>query len=155
MVRYNGTITLPYPRAQVWRVMSDWTNLAAWDINITRSERVAGQPSPDGVGTKFSCTFNANGHSSDVDYACVRFDKQSCAQFVGTATLAGPVGFRSQDTLAFRDGETDGTTELSAEFDLKFRGLFSPLSFVMAGSMKETGPIVMRDIEKFVAEQCE
>jgi Polyketide cyclase / dehydrase and lipid transport len=154
MVRYNGSITVPYARARVWKLMADWTNLEKWDLNISRSERLSGQPTADGVGTKFSCTFDLNGKKSEVDYTCVKYDaeKMDVAQFSGLAALAPLVGVRSQDTLSFRDAEGGGTV-IDAEFDLTFRGLFTPLSFVMGSSMKETGPKVMTEMDTFVAKE--
>lgn len=154
MVRYNGSLTVPYPRARVWKLMADWTNLAAWDTNIVRSERVAGQPPEDGVGTKFDCTFDLNGKKSQVDYTCVKYDpvKMDTAQFVGLSSLYPGVGVRSQDTVSLRDAAGGGTI-IDAEFDLKFKGLLTPLSFVMGSSMAETGPKVMKEIDAFVTKE--
>lgn len=152
MVKYNGSVTVPFARARVSKLLSDWTNLAAWDMNITRSERIAGQPGEDGVGTRFSCTFELNGRASEVDYRCVALDRGALARFAGTTSLGPGVGVRTQDTLAFRDAP-DGGTIVDAEFDLRFRGLLTPLSFLMNGTMQETGPVVMKDIDAFVKKE--
>lgn len=115
--------------------MSDWTNLAKWDLNITRSERV-GPAAADGVGAQFSCTFDLKGKQSQVDYGCVQFDEGEVAQFVGTTSLGPGVGIRTQDTVALRDAPGSGTV-IDAEFDLRFRGLLTPLSFLSTFQWRE------------------
>lgn len=128
--------------------MSDWTNLAAWDLNITKSELASEQSSSKiGLGTKYNCAFSLNGKEIPVDYECIRYDAPKLAQFRGIASL-----FESKDTIEC-ESTSDGQTKLTAEFNLSFRGLLSPLSFVMNGKMQKTGPIVMDDIEKFVGKQ--
>lgn len=129
--------------------MSDWTNLAVWDINITKSVLADDQkPNQVGIGTKYDCEFSANGMENvKVDYECVYFDAPTKAQYVGLARL-----FRSVDTVEC-EAEGENTTKLTAEFNLSFRGLLSPFSFLMNGAMQKTGPIVMKDIEKFLTER--
>ncbi|KAI0558669.1 START-like protein [Gracilaria domingensis] len=129
--------------------MSDWTNLAKWDVNITKSELAASEPADArGEGTKYDCAFSLQGSDIEVDYTCVKYEEPDLCQFVGLAKL-----FRSQDTLEF-ESKDDGT-KITAEFNLTFRGLLSPFSFVMNGAMQKTGPIVMDDIKKFVTAQLE
>lgn len=149
MVKYSSSVIVPFARERVWKLMSDWTNLAAWDLNITKSVRAAGQkPDQVGVGTKYDCAFSANGMENvKVDYECVLFDEPNKARFVGLARL-----FRSVDTIQCEDA-ANGATKITAEFNLAFRGLLAPLSFLMNGAMQSTGPVVMKDIHKFVEEQ--
>lgn len=151
MVRYTGKVVVPYARSRVWSLMSDWTQLQAWDVNITRSERVAGQTTGDGEGTKFDCTFSLNGKESQVDYVCQEWAPENECAFEGVASIAPLVNVRSQDRLQFRD--VDGGTEVEASFDLKFTGALRLFSFVMGGEMASTGPKVMKDIDGFVREK--
>ncbi|CAN8065830.1 unnamed protein product [Agarophyton chilense] len=147
MVKYRSSVIVPYARDRVWKLMSDWTNLSKWDVNITKSQLAASESTDaQGEGTKYECAFSLNGKPIDVDYTCVKFDEPNICQFVGLAKL-----FRSQDSLEFES--KDDETKITAEFDLAFRGLLSPFSFVMNGAMQKTGPIVMEDIKKFVTEQ--
>lgn len=147
MVRYQGSIVVPFARERVWQLMSDWRNLAAWDVNISRSELAEGE-SPDNVnvGTRYSCTFDLKGRSTEVDYRVQSWDVLNSCSFVG---LAGII--RSQDSLSFEDHPgADPATKISAEFQLNFRGPLALLSFVMNGKMQSTGPVVMKDMEEFV-----
>lgn len=149
MVKYAGSVVVPFARERVWKLMSDWTNLAAWDLNITHSALAAGQPpGAAGVGTKYDVLFSANGLKNvKVSYTCTAFDPPERCQYLGLATL-----FRSQDSVAC-EALPDGQTKITAEFNLSFRSVLAPLSFLMNGAMQETGPVVMKDIEKFVTEQ--
>ncbi|PXF43661.1 hypothetical protein BWQ96_06566 [Gracilariopsis chorda] len=147
MVKYRASIVVPYAQERVWKLMSDWTNLAKWDINITKSVLAESeQPGACGEGTKYDCAFSLNGSEIPVNYNCIKYDEPRTCQFLGLAKL-----FRSQDTLEF-EKEGEGT-KLTAEFNLAFRGLLYPFSFLMNGAMQKTGPIVMDDIQKFVDEE--
>lgn len=149
MVKYSSSVVVPFARERVWKLMSDWTNLSAWDVNITKSALSPDHtPGPPAVGTKYVCEFSANGMENvKVDYECVLFDPPARCQYVGLARF-----FRSVDSVQC-DPEGDASTKITAEFNLSFRGLLSPFSFLMNGAMQSTGPLVMKDIEKFVAEQ--
>lgn len=129
--------------------MSDWTNLSIWDLNITKSVLAADQkPGQVGLGTKYDCEFSANGMENvKVAYECVQFEAPQKCRYIGLAQL-----FKSVDTVECV-AEGDNATKITAEFNLSFRGLLSPFSFVMNGAMQKTGPIVMKDIEKFVSEK--
>lgn len=147
MVKYSSSIVVPYARDRVWKLMSDWTNLAAWDVNIKKSELASTEAAgATGLGTRYDCAFSTGGSSMDVDYECIRFDAPNRAEFRGIATL-----FKSTDSIACE--EVNEGTKITAEFNLAFRGVLSPLSFVMNSTMQKTGPIVMKDIEKFVGQQ--
>lgn len=147
MVKYRSSIIVPFARERVWKLMSDWTNLSKWDTNITKSH-LAKQESPNatGLGTKYDCAFALNGLEIAVDYECIKFEPSNVCHFVGLARF-----FKSQDSLEF-ETVADGT-KLTAEFNLCFRGLLSPFSFAMNGSMQKIGPVVMEEINKFVEEQ--
>lgn len=147
MVKYVGTVVVPFARERVAKLMADWTNLSVWDLNITKSVLAAGQKEGQaGVGTHFDCAFNLNGKDIDVAYECLVYDMPSRCEFRGLATL-----FESRDKLSFEEVDMKSTA-ITAEFNLSFRGLLSPFSFVMGGVMQKTGPIVMKDIDKFVTE---
>lgn len=153
MVVYTGKVVVPFAKPRVWALMSDWTNLAAWDMNITRSEREAGQAEGDAVDTRFDCTFSLNGRVSQVAYVCREWAAGETCAFEGVARLAPLVGVRSRDRIVCR--EVEGGTEVEASFDLKLMGLLRPLSFVMGSEMATTGPKVMKDIDSFVREKLE
>ena len=59
---------------------------------------------------------------------------------------------RSKDTIEVVKTD-DGGTEVTAEFQLYLRGLLYPLSFVLDGAMQETCPKVMKDLDKFIADE--
>lgn len=147
MVKYSSSVIVPFARERVWKLMSDWTYLSAWDVNISKSQLSSGQKAGQvGVGTKYYCEFSANGMSDvPVNYECMVFDAPNKCQYVGLAKL-----FKSVDTVECAP-EGDNATKITASFNLSFRGLLSPFSFVMNGAMQKTGPVVMQDIEKFVA----
>lgn len=151
MVKYISSITVPFARDRVWALLSDWSNLSAWDMSITQSILAPSQKSDKvGVGTKYNVLFTANGMKNvKVEYVCSVFDAPNRCQHIGTATL-----FRSQDTFQF-DVVSETETKITAEFNLSFRCILAPLSFLMNGTMQETGPIVMKDIDKFVHEQLD
>lgn len=149
MVRFIGSVIVPYSRDRVFTLMSDWTNLKIWDINIIKSDLSPNQSQTSGKGTRYDCAFKVGNRAPiDVAYECVSFTDNTEARFLGLATL-----FRSEDAVSVADvpGQP-GHTNLTAEFNLSFRGLLSPLSFVMQGQMDKTGPIVMKDIETFVTD---
>lgn len=146
MVKYSSSVIVPFARERVWNLLSDWTYLSAWDVNISKSELSSEQKNEQvGVGTKYYCEFSANGmRDVPVNYECVAFDAPNKCQYVGLANL-----FKSVDTIEFAP-EGDNATKITASFNLSFRGLLSPFSFVMNGPMQKTGPVVMKDMEKFV-----
>lgn len=146
MVRYNGQLLVPHARARVWALLSDWTNLATWDMNITRCDLRPGS-TPTGVGAKFDCTFSFNGRVTDAGYECVEWDEGKRAVFEATSNLV-----RSRDTIEIDDGP-DGQTEVKAEFHLFLRGPLFPLSFLLNGAMQDTCPKVMKDMRSFLDER--
>lgn len=128
--------------------MADWSNLAVWDLNISKSVLSAGQKvGTMGVGTTYDCAFNAGGREMDVIYECTKFEAPNNAQFVGMATL-----FRSEDSIECEEVSTN-ETKITAEFNLKFRGILSPISGLLNGAMQKAGPVVMKDIEGFVGKE--
>lgn len=149
MVNFTASITVPYARQRVWPVLSDWTNLSRWDINIKTSTLAAEEASdaPQKEGTCYDCTFAMGQNIIPVAYKCVRMQPMSECQFQGLARL-----FRSVDTLSFEE-MGDAQTRVTASFELNFRGLLAPFSFVMGGAMRDTGPIVMKDIAKFLDDE--
>lgn len=148
MVRYIGTVVVPFSRERVWALMSDWTNLSKWDTNISRSELASNQKAGQvGVGTRYDCAFKKSGKELEVAYECVKFEEPRFCEYVGLATL-----FRSQDSVRCSSLE-NGSTEITAEFNLTFRSVLNPLSFVLDGEMQRTGPVVMNDIQKFIEEE--
>lgn len=151
MVRYRSSVVVPYVREKVWKLMSDWRNLAIWDVNIKKSQLAEDQTGPIGMGTKYDCTFSMGSYDMDVNYECVLFDAPRKCQHLGFATL-----FRSRDTIECEPvvGDAD-KTRITAEFDLSFRSVLAPLSFVMKGAMDKTGPVVMKDIEQFVQKRLQ
>jgi hypothetical protein len=114
---------------------------------------VPGQPTPDRVGTKFSCTFNLKGQHSEVDYTIRKYDAvaKDVAQFEGFTSR-----LHSVDTLSFADvpGKPDHT-ELTASFELNLRGILSPFSFLMNGAMQTTCASVVKEIETFIAAKLD
>lgn len=151
MVRYIASVIVPYPRSKVFPLLADWRNLAIWDLNITSSVYSPDQSNPTpGVGTRYDVRFSANGLKDvPVDYVCTEYVSPERCSYTGIARF-----FKSQDSIVCEDAE-DGNTKVTAEFNLGFRGILAPLSFVMNGAMQSTGPIVMKDIEKFVKERLD
>lgn len=146
MVRYSNSIIVPFARERVFALLSDWSNLAHWDMNISKA--VANPPTaPPALGTMYDCAFNLNGRSLDVDYECISFDSPNHAKFLGLASL-----FRSEDSITCEMVDNN-QTKVTAEFNLTFRGLLSPFSFALSGPMQKTGPLVMKDLDKFVREK--
>lgn len=144
---------MPFAREKVFALMSDWRNLQHWDMNIVKSDYA--EPDSDytnGVGTKYDCAFKVGDRAPiDVAYECIRYDTPQFCKYQGMATL-----FKSFDSIQC-DVVADSAdkTEITAEFNLDFRGLLSPFSFVMNGQMQNTGPLIMKDIEKFVTTSLE
>lgn len=130
--------------------MSDWTNVPSWDLNITKCTLAEGQsPGTIGKGTHYDCLFsNNNMKDVKVDYECIVFDPPHKCSYVGLAKL-----FRSQDSIGCESVDDDTATKITAEFNLSFRGLLSPFSFVMNSAMQKTGPAVMDEIKKFVDKE--
>lgn len=190
MVKYSGSVVVPYARERVFALMSDWTNVCVWDTNISQSTlastsssgatQKAGQV---GEGTRYDCAFKVAGKQLAVDYECVKFDAPRYCEYSGTASL-----FTSRDWLQFKDapalkasgddgtssmvaaattttttaaaaegteggGKKEEATEITAEFNLAFRGVLNPLSFTLNSAMQKTGPTVMTEIEKFVHDK--
>lgn len=83
-----------------------------------------------------------------VDYECVEYDEPHKCTHVGLAKL-----FRSEDAITCEPVDNGTGTKITGEFNLSFRGLLSPLSFIMDSAMQKTGPIVMEEIEKFVKKE--
>lgn len=150
MVRYTSSIIIPYARDRVFATMSDWRNISVWDMNITKSELSEGQkPAQTGLGTKYNCAFSVGGRDLDVDYECIKYEEPNVAKFLGLASL-----FRSEDTVVCEPHE-ENSTKLTMDFNLRFRGILSPLSFALDGAMQKTGPLVMKDIKNFLDEQLQ
>lgn len=150
MVRYASSITVPFPRERVWALMSDWRNLATWDVNVTKSVLAAGQAeNARGVGTKYDCLFRSSPEQKEmkVDYTCTLYNEPSECKYEGLAGL-----FRSNDAIEC-EAVDDHSTKVTAEFNLVFRGILSPFSFVMNGVMQKTGPIVMKDMDEFIKKE--
>jgi hypothetical protein len=141
----------PFLLSSMWPsdfALQNRTNVQHWDLNIIRSERVPEQPTPDRVGTKFSCTFDLKGRHSEVDYTIIKYNAEAkdLAQFEGLTSR-----LHSTDTLAFADvSDRPNHTELTASFDLNLRGVLSPFSFLMNSTMQSTCANVMKEMEKFI-----
>lgn len=150
MVRYISSVTVPFPRQRVWALMSDWTNVPSWDLNITKCTLAEGQPPGSiGKGIHYDCLFSSSSMKDiEVDYECVVYDPPHKCSYVGLAKL-----LRSQDSIACESVDNDTATKITAEFNLDFRGLLSPFSFVMNGAMQKTCPAVMDEIKKFVGKE--
>lgn len=112
---------------------------------------MSNQPESDGVGTKFSCTFDYNGSKTEVDYTCIKFnaDTKDMASFEAFSKM-----LHSIDTLSFADipGKTDHT-EITGDFNLQFRSVLKPFSFMMGGPMRRIGPKSMQGIESLLHER--
>lgn len=147
MVRYTGSVIVPFAKDRVWNLMSDWRNLSKWDTNVSQSTLESGTNENDiGLGTHYDITFKMREREIPVAYECMRFDKPDYCEYVGLATL-----FKSKDCIRFEGLQDDShSTKVTAEFNLNFRGLLSPLSFVFNGAMQDIGPKVMKDIDAFL-----
>lgn len=145
MVRYVGKVIVPYTRERVFELMSDWRNIEVWDMNIVKSNLAEGHTDPSkGLGTRYDCQFKIGDKDPiGVAYECIKYNAPVECEFQGLATL-----FKSKDCVKC-EKKGDGT-EITADFNLDFRGLLSPFSFIMNGTMQKTGPIIMKDIEQFV-----
>lgn len=143
MVRYKSTITAAFPRARVWELVSDWSKLSIWDMNVKSNIPISGTPT-SGVGAEWDCKFEMNGRKIDAKYKCLEWVAGKRAVFEATSTFV-----RSLDTIEVADAANDAT-DVTAEFSLYFRGPLAPLSFVLNGAMQETCPKVMKDLEAFI-----
>lgn len=146
MVRYSGTIKTAHNRARVWELISDWSNLALWDMNVKANTPRAGTPT-SGVGAEWDCKFEFNGTKTDARYRCVEWDAERRAVFEASSTFV-----RSRDTIEVADVPGGGTA-VTAEFQLYLRGILSPFSFVLNGAMQDTCPKVMKDLTAFIEER--
>lgn len=119
-------------------------------MNISKSELSEGQkPDQTGLGTKYDCAFTVGGKDLAVDYECINYETPNTAKFLGLASM-----FRSEDSVTCETHD-EHSTKLTMEFNLKFRGILTPLSFVLDGTMQKTGPLVMKDIKNFLDEHLQ
>ena len=144
MVCYTGSIVVPFARKRVFELMGDWTNLCKWDTLITSSVAASPETVP-GVGAKYDATFDLRGRPLPVDYICTKYDPPTYAEFEATASM-----FKSRDWVRCEDTEQADHTKVTASFDLSFRGILAPFSFLMDKAMQKTGPLVIKDIGTFL-----
>lgn len=149
MVRYRATINVAHSTDKVWKLLSNWTNLALWDINVKEMIPIEAEGVPKaGVGAMWDCKFEFNGRKTDAKYRCVEYTEPTKAIFEASSPFV-----RSKDTLQIKQGADANSSQVTMQFELYLRGLLSPLSFLLDGAMQSTCPQVMKDLEGFVDEQ--
>lgn len=149
MVRYEASVIVPYGVDDVFALLSDWRNQQHWDRNITHSALAEGHTDPTaGVGTKYDAQFVVgNRPPVAVDYVCAAYKAPAECMYHGSSSA-----LKSADGLRFEPAG-EGSTTVTGDFSIEFRGWLAPFSFLMSGVLNTAGATIMKDIKAFCDER--
>jgi hypothetical protein len=126
-VDVDTEVTVARPREQVFDLMADARNEAAWNSKVSRSELVSGEPI--GLGTRFLTVNRGQAY----DAAITTYDRPDEIVFdVVGKTLRILGGFRFSDD--------SGSTVVRASFELTPAGYMKVLMPLMAPMIRKSFP---------------
>lgn len=131
-MKLSASITIPRSISDVFRYVSDVSNMPEWVSGVSKARLVSPNMS---LGARFVCEYTSSWRSDPIELEVVSFEPP---RLFGTRSARGPFQFEGRVSLEDRNGQTVVTNTSEAGPD--------SLSSRLAGLL--LGPLLRRSMHK-------